>query len=319
MAANVARLVHLEQIGDGLAQGGGAFIRAAQRDVRHRGPQHAGRDRVAFGVIGIEQAFRRCQLDHLRQLPSQIYRILHAGLEALSTVRGMHVRGVAGQQHPPVAVGRRLPGHIGEPGNPDGTVNPVIGAVDGDHRLAEVAQRGFAGGPELPFGHHDTHRSAIGVNNLAVADLVFHPADAMEADGVVADAPFRLFCELDLGDQVAHGRIPSGECDAGGLADQAAPAVATDEILRPQRLAVGERDVDAGVVLREAGHLASAMDRHAELVDPAGQDALDVVLPEPERVGMPGGKVADIQSDAGELPDALPPFPRARNRSAIPR
>ena len=45
------------------------------------------------------------------------------------------------------------------------------------------------------------------------------------------------------------------------------------------------------------------MDRHIELVDPAGQDALDVVLPEPERVGMPGGKVADVQGDAGELPD----------------
>ena len=125
----------------------------------------------------------------------------------------------------------------------------------------------------------------------------------MEADGVVADAPLRLFCEFDLGDQVAHGRIPSGECNAGRLADQAASSVAADEILCPQRLAVGERDVDAGVVLREAGHLASAMDRHAELIDPAGQDALDVVLPEPERVGMPGGKVADIQSDAGELPD----------------
>jgi hypothetical protein len=35
-------------------------------------------------------------------------------LNALSTVRGMHVRGVAGEQHSSLAVGGRLPAHIGE-------------------------------------------------------------------------------------------------------------------------------------------------------------------------------------------------------------
>ncbi len=68
----------------------------------------------------------------------------------------------------------------------------------------------------------------------------------------------------------------------------AASSVAPGEILRPQRLAVGQLDVDAGFVLRESRHFTFAIDRHLELVDPAGQDALDVVLPEPERVGMPG-------------------------------
>ena len=72
---------------------------------------------------------------------------------------------------------------------------------------------------------------------------------------------------------------------------------------RPQRLAVGQLDVDAGVVLREPRHLTSAVDRHRQLVDPAGQDALDVVLPEPEPVGMPGGKVADVQAGPGERRD----------------
>ena len=61
----------------------------------------------------------------------------------------MHVRGVAGQQHPPLAVGRGLPGHIGEPGDPGGTVDPVVGPVDGDERLAEIAQGGLAGGPSV--------------------------------------------------------------------------------------------------------------------------------------------------------------------------
>ena len=62
-------------------------------------------------------------------------------------------------------------------------------------------------------------------------------------------------------------------------------------------------DVDAGVVLREAGHLGAVVDRHLQLADPAGEDALDVVLPQPEPVGVPGGKVADVQTDAGEPRD----------------
>ena len=79
---------------------------------------------------------------------------------------------------------------------------------------------------------------------------------------------------------------------------------------RPQRLAVGQLDVDAGVVLREARHLASAMDRHRQLVDPAGQDALDVVLPQPEPVGVPGGEVADVQAGRRRTPRPAPPAPR---------
>ena len=179
-----------------------------------------------------------------------------------ATIRGMHVCGVAGQQDPSVAVGRGLPGHIGEPGDPRGTVDPVIGPVDGDERLAEIAQGGFARGSDVLFGHHDPYRPAIRVDDLAVADLVLHPAEAMDAEGVVADAPFRLLGQLDLGDQAARRRIPPRELDAGCLADQAASSVAPDEILRPQRLAVGQLDVDAGFVLRETRHLTSAIDRH---------------------------------------------------------
>ena len=78
---------------------------------------------------------------------------------------------------------------------------------------------------------------------------------------------------------------------------------------RPQRLAVGQLDVDAGVVLREARHLTSAIDRHRQLADPAGQDALDVVLPQPEPVVVPGGKVADVQADRWRTPRPEPPAP----------
>ena len=90
-------------------------VRAAKRDLRHRVAQHARGDRVSLGVVGIEQALRRCPLDHLRQLPSQVHRILHTDVEALSAHRGMHVRGVAGQQDASVAIDRGLPRHVGEP------------------------------------------------------------------------------------------------------------------------------------------------------------------------------------------------------------
>jgi hypothetical protein len=97
-----ARLVHAEELGHGVAQSLGAVVFAAKNDLRHRVAQHAGGDRVALDVVGIEEAFRRRPLDHLGQLPSQIHRILHTGVEALSAVRRMHVCGVAGEQHPPL-------------------------------------------------------------------------------------------------------------------------------------------------------------------------------------------------------------------------
>ena len=40
-----------------------------------------------------------------------------------------------------------------------------------------------------------------------------------------------------------------------------------------------------------------------QLVDPAGEDALDVVLPQPEPVRVAGREVADVQADAGEARD----------------
>jgi hypothetical protein len=67
-----------------------AFVRSSSRknDRRHRVAQHAGADRVALGAVCVEEAFRRCAFDHLRQLPSQVHRILHAGLETLAIVGG---------------------------------------------------------------------------------------------------------------------------------------------------------------------------------------------------------------------------------------
>lgn len=92
------------------------------------------------------------------------------------------MRGVAGDQHAPLAVGFGLPGGVGEPGDPGGTVDPVIGSVDGDERRAEVAEGGFGGLSNVLFGHEDANRPVIRVDYLAVADLVLHPAEGMGAE-----------------------------------------------------------------------------------------------------------------------------------------
>lgn len=173
-----------------------------------------------------------------------------------------------------------------------------VGAVHGDEGLAEIAQAGFSGAVERRFGQDHQHASARGL------------AEAVKAERIVAQAPGRLasrfLAHFDLGHEVAQRRIGAGELDAGGLAHQAAAAVAADQIVCAQGLAVGERQVDAGLVLREARHLQVSIDRHSELFDPAGQDALDMALPQCEPVSVPGGEVADVErgpGEAGELGD----------------
>ena len=126
----------------------------------------------------------------------------------------------------------------------------------------------------------------------------------MDANGVVPDAPVwpsaRRERHLDLREQIAHRRIPAREVDARRLPDRAASAVAPDQILRPQPLAAGQVDIDPGAVLIDTCDLVFAIDRYSQFVDPAGQDALDVLLPQRKSVGMSGWEIADVQSDLGE-------------------
>jgi hypothetical protein len=140
----------------------------------------------------------------LGQLPSQVHRVLRTDIEALSAYRGMHVRGVARQQDASVAVGGSLTRHVGESGDPSGTMDPVVGPVDGDERIADITQSGVAIESQLRFGQHDPGRSAT-----------LHLADRVGAHGVLVNPPLRLLAHLDFGDQPTRRRIPSGEIDAG--------------------------------------------------------------------------------------------------------
>jgi broad specificity phosphatase PhoE len=117
-------------------------------------------------------------------------------------------------------------------------VDPVVGPVHGDEALAKVLQGGLAGA-DLRLGQHHPDRPAWLVDHGAVLNLVLGLAEGMRARGRAANAQFRLLGHLDFGEQGARRRIPAGELDAGCLPDQAASAVAPDEVVGPQRLAVG--------------------------------------------------------------------------------
>ena len=184
----------------------GAIIRAAKGDLRQRVPQDPGGDRVTLGLIGVQQAFGRRPLDHLGQLPSQVHSVLNAEVEALSARRVMHVRGVAGQQDPAVAIGGGLTGRIVEPGDPSRTVNPVVRPIYRDERLAEIAKCRLASSANVRFGHEDPHQA--GVVKLA---------EGMQTEGVVAHSPLRLLGQFDLSDQVADRRIRPGNAMPAAL------------------------------------------------------------------------------------------------------
>ena len=160
-------------------------------------------------------------------------------------------------------------------------------------------KRGLAAGPELLLGDDHAHR------------LSRPPAAAGRGRrSHRGGCPGRFLGHLDLGDQVALGRVPAWELDPGGFADHAAPAVAPDEILRPQRSAVGQLDVDAGVVLREAGHLAP-------VVDPTGSSAIQPAMIRsiwfcqiPSEYGMARREVAHVQHRRARTSRPGPPCPR---------
>ena len=168
-------------------------------------------------------------------------------------------------------------------------MDSVVCPVHGDQRLTDIAQRWVAGGSYVLFGQHHPHPPPL-----------FELADRMDTDGVAAEAPCRLLGHLGLGDKPAGRRIPPGELDAGRFADVTASSIAADEVLGPHGLTVGQLDVDASVVLCEACHLTSAIDRHPQLANPVRQDTLDVGLPECEKVAVASREVTDVDGNTCE-------------------
>ena len=65
------------------------LVRAAQGPRGHRVAQHAGGDRVALGLVGVEQAFRRGARDHLGQLAESAAQVQTLARELYSRLATM--------------------------------------------------------------------------------------------------------------------------------------------------------------------------------------------------------------------------------------
>jgi hypothetical protein len=140
---------------------------------------------------------------------------------------------------------------------------------------------------------------------VSLADARFHQHGAYApflqlAQGVdslltTPDAPRWLLSHLNLGDQIAGGGVPTRKVDPRLLSDEAAASVAPDEVLRPQRCAVGQRHVDASIVLRKPRDLTTAIENHWQLGHPLGHDSLDLLLRECKAVVVASREVADIE------------------------
>jgi hypothetical protein len=62
------------------------------------------RDRVALGVVAVEQRRVRLAVMDERELPRQVVRVLHPGVHALAPERAVDVSRVAGEEHAPAPV-----------------------------------------------------------------------------------------------------------------------------------------------------------------------------------------------------------------------
>ncbi len=123
--------------------------------------------------------------------------------------------------------------------------------------------------------------------------------------GVAVDTELGLNAHLDLGEQRARRRVPTGEVDAGGLADEdcgrrrSRPGTGLATVAP-----AGQLDIDAGVVLSEAGdaRVSYWIGTRSSATQPARMP-LDVALPQPEAIRVTGREIADVQPDHAEARD----------------
>ncbi len=71
----LARPVHLKQLGHQLAQSLVTGVAAIERGDRQSVAQDPRADRVPLGMVGIEQALRRCPVDNPGQFPRRVTRV----------------------------------------------------------------------------------------------------------------------------------------------------------------------------------------------------------------------------------------------------
>ena len=80
----------------------------AERAVVDQGvgePEYILGDRAPFGTVAVEQGVRGTVGRDQCELPAQVVRVHHPGVQALPARRAVNVHGVTGQQHAASAIG----------------------------------------------------------------------------------------------------------------------------------------------------------------------------------------------------------------------
>ncbi len=254
-------------------------------------------DRVAFGVIGVQQALGRPPADRRRQLPAQVHRVLDAHAQPLRHGRGLHVRRVARQEHPPAPVLGGGPRGVGEAAHPAapavveglaGEPLPGVGEVGEGQRVAVVRRR----------------RTGLVDDDPGDAVLQVHRHHHAAARQVLADAPLAGVHTGDVGREEAAPAVGAGEADPGQFADGAASAVAAHQVGgalpgRPVGPVHGHHDTV--VALPHTGHLPAAQDRYAEFAHPVLQHPLGAELGDPPVPVVVLRQHAEVDRDPAEV------------------
>ena len=106
----LSSFVHPHQLGHRIAQG----VRAMSPRSSAVCPKVRRNTRAPMGCRSAWYVSSRRSGDvplyHLGEFPAEIHGILDADVESLSAYRGMHVRGIASEEHATLAIGRRPAG-----------------------------------------------------------------------------------------------------------------------------------------------------------------------------------------------------------------
>ena len=263
---------------------------------------------MPLGVVAVEQAVRGAPVHGGGQLPTQVHRVLDAQVEPLPAGRQVDVRGIPGEQHPPVPVRRDLAAGVAEAGAPAQPPEHRIRAVHrgqrpghlvGGHRCGAVLLTGIAqAGVDSA-----EHRPVTGNPPALVVQRVQQHPVATAGAGQRADVRggarhrVRRAGQLDVGTDRGHPAGPPRERHAGDLADRAVPAVAGHQVAgaqAPGAVRVGDDRLDPVLVLDEVGQHRAPSHLRAQLAQPPFEHLLQPVLrdQQPVRVaGAPGTRV----------------------------
>ncbi len=311
----VADLLELQQVGEELPQRLD-LVQRVQQGLLGLGVEGEPRaDRVPLRVVRVQQAGRGPALDGRRELPAEVHRVLHAGVQPLAAEREMDVRGVPGQEHPALAVALREAGRAAEPRQQVPVAELHVDAHHPLHRLGELV----GGERQIAVRRHhvELHRGEP-VDARLHRDLRVHPAlrEPRAVEGLVR------VDQLDVpGDPVDAGG-GAREGDADELADGAGAPVTAHQVGAPELVVPGlavHLDGDPVLVLGEPGdlvhpsHVGAELDRVLlqALLDVALRDALgdhrrvdDVLqLQQAEVVGA--GRAVVVEPVQTALPEAL--------------